>query len=284
MNFNKLKYAAIAAATLAAVACDEKDADERYTYVPPVTAERSVLIEDFTGQSCINCPKATDEIHQLQEEYGDKVVAVGIHSGRFSKKPPRYTNPYSLWTSDGDTYYNYWAISDQPKGIINRKGGEQVYQNWAGLVANDLQQKSNVSIEVDNDYNANSNTLTIHTKLTAMPETTVDGKLQLWVIQDGITGAQYQPDGSIKKDYVHNHVFRFAANGTWGEDVSLAGGNVKTADLSINLNDKLAELRAENSGSPDFDAANMWVVAFVYNNYGVMNVAKTPLIKKQTEQ
>lgn len=279
MNFKDMKYAALAAATLAVVACDEKSAGERYTYVPPVTAERSVLIEDFTGQACINCPNATDEIHQLQEQYGDKVVAVGIHSGRFSKKPPRYTKAFPLWTSLGDTYYNYWSISDQPKGIINRTGGEQVYQNWPALVAQALQEKSSLAIDVENTYDQSANTLKISARLTAMPESSVEGKLQFWVIQDGITATQYFPDGVIDKAYVHNHVFRFAVNGDWGEDVAIAGGDVKTVTATVNLNDKLAELRGENSDAPDFDAANMSVVAFVYNGYGVMNVVQVPFVK-----
>ena len=120
MNFKNIKYVALAFAAVAMTACDEKDADERYTYVPPVTAERGVLLEDFTGQACVNCPNATEEIHELQEHYGDKVVAVGIHSGQFSKKLPLRKKPYPLWTSVGDEYYNYWKISMQPMGIINR--------------------------------------------------------------------------------------------------------------------------------------------------------------------
>lgn len=49
--------AAIAAASLipALSSCgvDEKD---RYVELPPVEVKRAVLVEDFTGQRCTNCP------------------------------------------------------------------------------------------------------------------------------------------------------------------------------------------------------------------------------------
>ena len=47
---------------LAAVltACSHIDEDERYIYQKPEQADRTVLLEDFTGQRCINCPKGTE--------------------------------------------------------------------------------------------------------------------------------------------------------------------------------------------------------------------------------
>lgn len=281
MNFKNIKYVALAFAAVAMTACDEKDADERYTYVPPVTAERGVLLEDFTGQACVNCPNATEEIHELQEHYGDKVVAVGIHSGQFSKKPPRYKNPYPLWTSVGDEYFNHWNISSQPKGIINRNGGEMVYQSWASTVEQSLQEKAPMSIEVTNKYDESTNTLKISTRLTALPGNTVDGKLQLWLIQDGIVGTQYFTGNVIDKEYVHNHVFRFAANGTWGEDIKLADSESKVVEKTVDLSAKLTELREENKSTPDFVPSDMSVVAFVYNSYGVQNVVQVAVVPKQ---
>ena len=47
--------------------CSDLDEQDRFVYIKPADAARKVLIEDFTGQRCPNCPSATDEIHHLQE-------------------------------------------------------------------------------------------------------------------------------------------------------------------------------------------------------------------------
>ena len=39
---------------VALMACSHIDEDERLIYVKPVAASRNVLIEDFTGQRCVN--------------------------------------------------------------------------------------------------------------------------------------------------------------------------------------------------------------------------------------
>ena len=72
-NFLLLSLAAVAFA-----ACDNISESERYGKDPvDVQKAKNVLIEDFTGQKCINCPKATDVIHELQGLYGeDHVIAV----------------------------------------------------------------------------------------------------------------------------------------------------------------------------------------------------------------
>ena len=90
-------------------ACSHIDEDEQLIYVKPAAVERCVLLEDFTGQRCVNCPMAADEIHKLQEQYGeDVVIAVSIHSGPLGF----HTNPrfYGLATDLGDAYYTHWNL------------------------------------------------------------------------------------------------------------------------------------------------------------------------------
>ena len=106
------------AALVLVSSCDEISTDERLTYVEPPQACRGVLIEDYTGQYCVNCPRATEEIERLVEQYGDtSVIAVAIHSGPFSKNKGELT---PLYTEVGDMYFNTWGLSAQPVGLVDR--------------------------------------------------------------------------------------------------------------------------------------------------------------------
>jgi hypothetical protein len=44
---------------------------------------RNILIEDYTGQRCNNCPKATDAIKVIKglNGYEGRVVSIAIHTG-----------------------------------------------------------------------------------------------------------------------------------------------------------------------------------------------------------
>ena len=78
----KIYFTIMILAGLVLSSCDNVPVDERLTYVEPPEVGRAVLIEDYTGQYCVNCPRATEEIERLVKEYGDStVIAVAIHSG-----------------------------------------------------------------------------------------------------------------------------------------------------------------------------------------------------------
>ena len=68
--------------------CDYIDENERFIVVDshfeqPDTESvvKNVLLEDFTGQRCVNCPRGSEVIEQLQEAYPERLIAVGIHGG-----------------------------------------------------------------------------------------------------------------------------------------------------------------------------------------------------------
>ena len=59
--------ALMAAAVMMLTACDEVAEEDRLVYVKPPEVARCTVIEDFTGQRCINCPAVSAEIEKLQE-------------------------------------------------------------------------------------------------------------------------------------------------------------------------------------------------------------------------
>ena len=91
------------------------------------------------------------------------------------------------------------------------------------------------------------------------------GKLQLWIVEDNITAFQMMPDGSRQEDYVHQHVFRAAVNGTWGEDIKVNEGQ------QVNFKCKGVPL------SEDWNVDNLFIIAFVYDDNGVQQVTKLKL-------
>ena len=223
--------------------------------------QRHALIEDFTGQNCVNCPNATDLIVSLQEMLGhENVVAVGIHSGPLGVKASK--NPEGLATDLGDTYYNYWKIEMQPYGVIDRSDGPLSTDWWSAKVSYDLSAEQWPATQC-NIFIDTSKPDIIHVTLAGM-KGTVNGKLQLWLTEDNITAFQKMPDGTTKTDYVHNHVLRDAINGTWGDDCSVAEGQLWEHDYTYTLNDT-------------WKSENLNVVAFVYNDNGVVQVTSTKL-------
>ncbi len=241
--------------------CDNVNEEDRLVYVKPAAVARNVLIEDFTGQRCVNCPNASDEITRLQQYYGaDTVIAVGIHSGPFAKTTRGV--PFSLYTEAGDEYFNYWRVESQPKGVVDRKGTSE-YTSWSAIVHDELSMNAPVKLSARAELLKDTRDVRVSVVSEGVDGHTT-GKLQVWLTENGIVDFQYMPDGSIERSYTHNHVFRCAVNGTWGTDFSINEGATREDSFTYTL-------------SEDWKPENMSAVVFVYDNSGVSQVISVPI-------
>lgn len=242
--------------TLAMTACSHIDEGDRLIYVKPEAAKRVVLLEDFTGQRCVNCPKGTEVIEQLQQTYGDSTfIAVSIHGG-----PLGFAGNASqtgLATPLGDEYYNHWQLEYQPVGLVNRHGAVN-YTDWPKMVREEMANTAPVELKLGATLASGQVRVALEAFGTDGDTT---GKLQVWLLEDGITALQLMPDGTANTSYVHNHVLRAAVNGTWGEDFTIKEGEQKTLTLSMDVED-------------EWNARNLSIVAFVYNDQGVQQAVK----------
>lgn len=238
-------------------ACDNMERSERLIYEKPAPARRAVLLEDFTGQRCVNCPKATEVIELLEQEYGDSVlIAVGIHGGPLGFMGNATT--VGLATDVGTEYYEHWNLEYQPVGLVDR-GQPVSYPEWAAAVKQELDKPAPLTLSVEAGINGEG-AVSISVRATGTDGITT-GKLQVWLLEDGITALQLMPDGSVNRDYVHHHVLRTPVNGTWGEDITIREGEETTRTFSQAI-------------SSDWKKENLSVVAFVWNDKGVQQAAK----------
>lgn len=271
----KLNYIIIAALAGLFASCSNIADDERLVYVAPATVNRNVLIEDFTGQRCVNCPKAANSIHEIQEVYGENIIPVAIHCGS------AIGGKNGLMISTGSEYWSHWFSSDQgqPVAKINRGAATSDYENWSAAVAKALEKETNVTIGCNANSYREVEVLNVETKETevrnyidivveAQSTEGCTAKLQVWLTEDNIIGRQMMPDGSTNLEYVHNHVFRSAVNGTWGEDITFKSF------------DPVYKTYRDVELDPKWVPANMHAVVFVYNDEEVLQVIQTPLVAK----
>ena len=248
---------------LSFAACSHIEEDEQLIYVKPAQAERRVLLEDFTGQRCLNCPTATNIVAQLQEAYGDSVfIAVAIHGGPLGFKGN--DKLVGLATDVGDEYFKHWNLEYLPVGFVNRHGIVD-YIEWTFAVKEELTRPAPMKMEGEADIKGDKVDIRLKMQST---EGTITGKLQIWLLEDGIKAMQLMPDGTADSEYVHNHVLRTPVNGTWGEDITLQEAENKNTHHTQTLD-------------PKWNPEQLSIVAFVYNDQGVQQVVKVKVKNKK---
>ena len=241
-------------------ACNDIAPGDRLIEMPATTAKRKVLVEEFTGQRCLNCPAAAAELARLQAQYGaDTLVVVAIHGGKLAVMPNAKTR--GLATPLGNSYAEHWGVSNSlPNVLVNRQHAGPIKDAWAAKIRTAMENESAMQLKLTTAYDAANRELQVNTSARTLAEN-VDGKLQLWLIEDGIVAPQQFPKNVFKQDYVHNHVFRATLNGDWGEEISLPANGEKTFNHRLKLPN-------------DINADKAWVVAFVYNEGGVVQVER----------
>src|SRR5688572_579237 len=105
-------------------ACDKVSPPYKET-VAAATGSRKVLVEDYTGHKCGNCPRASTTIYDLKATYGDNLIIMAIHAGQFATTlpagAPYYT--YDFRTPEGNELDTDFGISTagNPNGMVNRR-------------------------------------------------------------------------------------------------------------------------------------------------------------------
>ena len=236
---------------------------------------KNVLIEDFTGQRCINCPEAATAIGELQASLTNggvsRVVAVAIHGGSMAIAEDSITGGMGLANDQGMAYHKYWNIDSWPMGIVDRQGGPVKYTGWPSCVINRLadlplcQMNVKTSI-VPNEADSTRSDLTIEVYGKFMDDAPEKAKLQVWLTESDIQRLQFMPYGSPDAAYVHNHVFRAAVNGPWGEDIVKSDPIKQTYTFTT---------------KSYWNSDNLAVVAFVYTEAdGVLQVVEKSVASK----
>ena len=233
----------------------------------PNNGVRFILMEEFTGFRCPNCPEGAERVEDLIADYGDRFIAVAIHAQDEFAKPIAESGPYSndYRTEDGNIYNETFQIASLPAGMVSRiqrspgnySMGRNLWRNFTeDIIANPGVTLGDINIK--NLYDDSSRTMETRVSFTWLEDNvTSNYNLQLYLLENDIIDWQIdnRKDPSDIENYVHKHLFRGSLNTTWGHEISFEGVGTTV------------ELDPIQKQIPDgWKTEDLVVVAFVYDS------------------
>lgn len=245
-----------------------------------VTKVRKVLLEDYTGHKCGNCPEAAITAQTIKSTYGERLIIMAVHAGSFAE-PKAAPFGYDFRTVPGTAYDLFFKIgaAGNPNGMVNRKeypGNTHIksHGTWGSIVTSLMAEAPDAYIEMSNTYNSSNRTLTSIVNVEFLDVLSGDYKLAVLLTEDSIVKPQVdysKPTGQQNVlDYVHHHVLRdVISNDSWGD--MIATGGVAAGDTTA---DTLTYTLPANFNGLIPRENHCYVIAFVYDatTYEVIQV------------
>lgn len=178
---------------------------------------KNVVLEEFTGIRCINCPTGDKEALQIYNSNPNRIIWLNNHSGFFATPlngAPDFRVPFSDYVS------NLYSVSGYPSATINRtdfgSGALSYLSDWGTNVSTILSQPAVVNIGSNAAISTNTNGHTLTVDVEAYYTNAGPGlsnRMNVIIIQNNIPGPQ---DGSTHNpaqvlpngDYNHKHMVR----------------------------------------------------------------------------
>jgi outer membrane protein Omp28 len=253
------------------------------------TDAHNVLIEEFTGQTCSNCPAAHTLLDGIAGQYA--AGRVNIASMYYTGGPQ--TNPpsgfvYDLRDPDATQITNsiYGSVGALPSGGVDRTinpspslGGPLLYSSadWAGVIATQVNVPDSININVTSSYNSTDSLVTTTATVTYTKPVSTKQKIAFVVVEDSLVDLQEFPD-SVHSGYHFSAVMRGM------EALSIPSGDPmldSIANKEIGRVFRRVITYKLKSVTPAIKPANCRVIAFVTANNNtdvhVMQSAQTKL-------
>lgn len=246
-------------------------AQETPTMVSTEPQNRKILIEEFTGIGCGNCPRAHRTSNAIVAAHPGEAFVINIHQGSYATD----RNP-DLTTSWGNALFNQSGANGYPAGTINRhifEGGVLAIfdTKWEATAPEILKMPSYVNVAAKATIDWNLRKIMVETEVyyTAKPGNATSNYINVALLQDNIRGDQANmnnnPAQVINGEYNHMHALRDLLTGQWGNEITgLEAGKL--------IKKTYAKELPENINAVDLKLEDLSVIVFVTESHTeVMN-------------
>ncbi len=274
------------------VAADTNEAcDTVFTFTQQQTI-RHILVEEFTGHYCTNCPQAAHYLEQLYDTYGEELVLVAIHPDIGTLTDPQVNPDGSYGTNwiieEGDQLFDEFSMPGfVPVGMLSRSddGSGNLYHfhtTWATKVPPLMGQPADVSIRNSATYLPIADAVCGKVEVEFLNPLNGDLFITHYLVEDSIvdwqkvaTGAE--PSGSVHPDYppgdVSNYIHRHVLRDVHGHVGVREGDNSATGSVigtllgsSFAANEKFQYVISFDNLELSWNRDHLYLVSFVHDN------------------
>jgi hypothetical protein len=194
--------------------------------------QKQVLLEEFTGHLCVNCPEAAIFIHGVSAQNDHRLIIYSVHAGFYAvtESTGHYTTDFTC--PAGIEIFNYFGEPFNPTATVNRVSfnGNQVLllNSWENAFHQEVSKPNVADMKLKNTWFPNLNQVLINLDVTFNGSN--EGKIRVVVIivEDHIVSPQKnnKPDLGPAPDwldYEHRNIVRDAITPTFGTYLSSDG-------------------------------------------------------------
>lgn len=214
---------------------------------------KTVLIKDFTGARCVNCPAAADYVHNLQQQDKEHIFIMSVHAGYLAQPIGQFPD---FLTEEGTSWYG--SNSSNPLFSVDHVAltdGNTLYVEQVDVpVAIGLVEEQSFEIMLYPRYDETTRHLEVEARAVSLVD--MDGQFYITacLVEDNIVGWQTVP-GGIDKEYVFHNVLRGTLNGAYGDSFE---------DAHVDYNEEFyfnysAEINA------DYNADECYLMVYIYD-------------------
>jgi hypothetical protein len=194
---------------------------------------RNVLIEDYTGHRCPNCPPTATAVHNTVLTNPTRIFETSVHSGptglgSFQETDATYPEVfYNTASLELGTFFGSQpgtGFFGNPRITINRiKTGTDMTTTAASLatmVPNALATPLKVNIQSASNYFSSTRGVFLHTEVDVLDNSLTDLGIVVYVVEDSMVAPQTNGP-STNYNYVHRDILRGTIDGaTFGKTLN----------------------------------------------------------------
>jgi hypothetical protein len=244
---------------------------------------KNILLEDYTGHTCGNCPSAAEIAHELKATYPERVFVASVHASPNSTFQDVYEpgDPYypeyshDFRTPEGNEYVvDIVGFPGNPVGMINRmednSGSNWIFHPFWGEAIDEIIAENpalDMNLQVKTNYYTETRGLFVHVQSKTLESLEGSYSMVVFLIQDDFVAWQkdYRLPTSQQniEDYHHHDVFLGTINGAYG---TLLFDGVSNPDESFQ-NDYSYQIPDDIDilGTSPGDPTGLSIIAFLMN-------------------